>query len=83
MEDYIDFPVSDDWLDFYHRQGLTPRHSPNYYNNIPSKYLERIATLETENLSLKKRIERLEEELEELKKRPFLKKESGLKTTSL
>jgi len=27
MEDLIDFPVSDDWLDWYHRQGLTPRSS--------------------------------------------------------
>ena len=27
MEDLIDFPVSDDWLDYYHRKGLTPRSS--------------------------------------------------------
>lgn len=25
--DYIDFPVSPDWLDHYHRMGLTPRSS--------------------------------------------------------
>ena len=25
MKDMIDFPVSDDWLEWYHRQGLTPR----------------------------------------------------------
>ncbi len=25
MQDLIDFPVSDDWLEYYHRQGLTPR----------------------------------------------------------
>jgi len=27
MEDLIDFPCSADWLDFYHKQGLTPRSS--------------------------------------------------------
>lgn len=27
QEDYIDFPCSADWLDFYHKQGLTPRSS--------------------------------------------------------
>lgn len=27
MEDYIDFPCSPTWLDWYHEQGLTPRHS--------------------------------------------------------
>lgn len=26
-EDYIDFPCSADWLDHYHRIGLTPRGS--------------------------------------------------------
>jgi len=26
-EDYIDFPCSDTWLDFYHERGLTPRSS--------------------------------------------------------
>jgi hypothetical protein len=27
MQDLIDFPCSDDWLDFYHERGLTPRSS--------------------------------------------------------
>lgn len=27
MEDYIDFPCSDTWLDWYNEQGLTPRRS--------------------------------------------------------
>jgi hypothetical protein len=30
-DDPIDFGVSDDWLDFYHRQGLTPRRSQKYF----------------------------------------------------
>jgi len=30
-DDLIDFRVSDDWLDFYHRQGLTPRRSQKYF----------------------------------------------------
>ena len=35
LNDRVDFAVSDDWLDLYHRQGLTPRQSGNY--NHPSK----------------------------------------------
>jgi hypothetical protein len=31
-DDLIDFGVSDDWLDFYHRQGLTPRRSQKYFS---------------------------------------------------
>ena len=31
VDDLIDFEVSDDWLDFYHRQGLTPRRSQKYF----------------------------------------------------
>lgn len=27
IEDLIDFPVSDDWLNHYHRKGLTPHYS--------------------------------------------------------
>lgn len=30
MQDLIDFPVSGAWLDHYHSQGMTPRHTPNY-----------------------------------------------------
>ena len=51
--DLVDFPVSDDWLDFYHRQGLTPRKSPHYYSSpehetcsVNKEALERIVSLE-------------------------------------
>ena len=30
-DDLIDFPVSDIWLDYYHRIGLTPRRSEGYF----------------------------------------------------
>ena len=29
MQDLIDFPVSDDWLEWYHKKGLTPRRPPD------------------------------------------------------
>jgi len=31
----IDFPVSDVWLDDFHRRGMTPRHSSNYRGTRP------------------------------------------------
>ena len=51
--DLIGFPVSDDWLDFYHRQGLTTGKSPHYYSStehetcsVNKEALERIVSLE-------------------------------------
>jgi len=29
MQDLIDFPVSDDWLEHYHKIGLTPHRPPD------------------------------------------------------
>jgi len=44
-EDYIDFPVSSDWLDFYHERGLTPRSSGRL-SRAERMFLERIEKLE-------------------------------------
>ncbi len=38
-EDLIDFPVGDTWLDFYHEQGLTPRHSDQFQQRPESDEL--------------------------------------------
>jgi len=32
MENLIDFPVSDDWRDYYYEKGMTPFPSKNYFN---------------------------------------------------
>lgn len=34
MDDLIDFKVSDDWLDYYHDRGLTPRESGKRMNEL-------------------------------------------------
>lgn len=44
-EDFIDFPVSSDWLDFYHERGLTPRSSGRL-SRVEKMLLERIEKLE-------------------------------------
>lgn len=31
-QDMIDFPVSDDWRDYYYELGLTPFPSPKYHS---------------------------------------------------
>jgi len=56
MSDMIDFPCSSDWLDHYHRQGLTPRTS----GKKDREYLEllrRIEKLERQNQEMLKFIE--------------------------
>jgi len=50
-DDLIDFPCSDTYLDFYYRQGLTPRKSPNYF--MPDL---RIAQLQAEVAALSRRV---------------------------
>ncbi|MEM1692518.1 MAG: hypothetical protein QW794_00600 [Thermosphaera sp.] len=45
MEDYIDFPCSPTWLDWYHEQGLTPRRSSRKDKELVDLY-KRIARLE-------------------------------------
>ena len=45
MDDLIDFPVSSDWLDFYHERGLTPRSSGKL-SRTERMFLERIEKLE-------------------------------------
>ena len=34
MDDLIDFKVSDDWLDYYHDRGMTPRESGKRTNEL-------------------------------------------------
>ena len=58
MEDLIDFPVSDDWLDFYHRRGLTPRNSGRLSPEVKALYKQ------MEQMS--KRMEMLENQFQEI-----------------
>lgn len=58
MEDLIDFPVSDDWLDFYHRRGLTPRSSGRLPPEVKALYKQ----MEQMN----KRMEMLENQFQEI-----------------
>ena len=58
MEDLIDFPVSDDWLDFYHRRGLTPRNSGRLSPEVKALYKQ----MEQMN----KRMEMLENQFQEI-----------------
>ncbi len=43
-DDLIDFPCSDDWLDYYHERGLTPRRS-----NRPSREAELLEAIKRQN----------------------------------
>jgi len=66
-DDLIDFPCSDTFLDAYYELGLTPRHSPNYYNRTEvcphcEIYERRIKELEEENRRLKWKIYELRKE---------------------
>ncbi len=47
-KDYIDFPCSDDWLEYYYERGLTPRKPQK--NEHP--LIRRIEKLEEENSRL-------------------------------
>ena len=51
MEDLIDFPVSADWLDFYHERGLTPRSSGRY-SPAERRLLEEIENLRADFIRL-------------------------------
>ena len=46
MEDMIDFRCSDTFRDGYYEQGLTPYHSPSYYDppKLP-QYIDRVQQL--------------------------------------
>lgn len=66
MEDYIDFPCSPTWLNWYHEIGLTPRRTPQRDRELVELY-RRVAHLE----------EILLETLEEIKS---LKLTMGAKT---
>jgi len=60
VPDLIDFPCSDLWLDHYHRLGLTPRKSPNYYASMDESELwGKIRTLEETTGELREQIRHL------------------------
>jgi hypothetical protein len=49
MEDYIDFPCSDNWLGYYYERGLTPRNPKPFDKKLKMKIKE----LEEENNRLR------------------------------
>ena len=57
MEDYIDFPCSSDWLDYYHSRGLTPRSSGRADPEIKA-ILERVEKLEKVMVQLLREIKK-------------------------
>ena len=60
VPDLIDFPCSDLWLDHYHRLGLTPRKSPNYYASMDeSDMWGKIRTLENATGELREQLRHL------------------------
>lgn len=64
IPELIDFPVSDDWLDYYHRQGLTPRMSPRYFQSIDETRINARIGLLAENISvLGEEVQRLRREV--------------------
>lgn len=57
MKDYIDFPCSSDWLDYYHSRGLTPRSSGRADPEIKA-ILERIERFEKVMVELLREIKK-------------------------
>jgi hypothetical protein len=70
-DDFIDFPCSQDWLDFYCESGLTPRHSSSF-NRDP-----RLDVLEQSLATLSCKLDELEREFDNLRRRAV--KELGVK----
>ena len=67
----IDFAVSDDFLDFFHRQGLTPRMSPRYFNRLDDQYMTaRLGGLQENVSMLGQEVERLRTEVARLRAVP-------------
>lgn len=66
MEDMIDFPCSDDWLDYYHRRGLTPRHSGRM-DPVVKELLKEIAELRKSQVEMQEVLLEVVRELKELK----------------
>lgn len=62
-DDPIDFAVSDDWLDYYYRVGVTPRHSANYNASIRNEQVEK------EVYDLTNRLGEMERQLSRLRAR--------------
>ena len=62
-EDLIDFPVSPAWLDFYHSQGMTPRHTPHYGHGSD---LPPLAALDADIAVLRRQVSRLTAKLTEV-----------------
>ena len=56
MEDYIDFPCSDDWYRYYYERGLTYRN-PKIHEDTSDEMRKEIE-------ELKRKIKRLEEKRE-------------------
>jgi len=82
-EDLIDFPVSDDWRDYYYERGLTPYPSPRYMrgetqalHNELSQLRTEVQKLQEENYQLKATIKSI---LEHLKKKTPTQKSGGRK----
>jgi len=67
MEDLIDFPVSDDWLDFYHERGLTPRSSGRY-SPAERRLLEEIENLRADFIRLAEQQSKIVQMIYELMK---------------
>ena len=63
MQELIDFSVSPAWLDFYHLQGLTPRHTPNYGHGTD---LPPLTALEADIAVLRRQVSRLTAKLVEV-----------------
>lgn len=66
MEDFIDFPCSPDWLDYYHERGLTPRHSGRPDPTVEA-LLREIAELRKQQVVMQEAVLELLKEIKELK----------------
>jgi hypothetical protein len=67
----IDFPVSDDWRDYYYEIGLTPFPSSRYYRGSrePATSDAAYAEVKLTIKSLANRLKTLEEEVKKLRQR--------------
>lgn len=77
VEDYIDFPVSDLWRDYYYEVGLTPYPSPRRKD----RYSEEIALLREELAQLREVVAGITIPKVEPKKQLSLPKSSSQQNT--